>query len=381
MRSIFNPFSILFSIVLVVVLVGVAEWLARRNFSLESEMNKNYLQILALEKIPNRAGWLKQLVSQGSPAPQKYYDFHVHAFKPFSQPDLGFSDYFSARRTPASTPLGASKSIVWLFGGSTLQNLDTPDSLTIVNQFALNLKNAGKKVTVQNFGVGGFPISMELTKFADLLRRVPANERPQTVVFYDGFNEMGCGLYNGAGNLSGSLRSKMTTMVEGNYGRLALYGASNWLKTKSILWRKHFATKMEYRIFDYLKKDSTLSQPKNFDKTVSIYIENTKMIEAICGVYQIKPFFILQPMIHTKKPLTAFELGIYNALEKDWKVFAANFYKELPTKMQGNANFYDISTVLNNRTHNDFFDEGHTAPYTPRIIGKKIFDIVNQSVE
>jgi hypothetical protein len=219
---------------------------------------------------------------------------------------------------------------------------------------------------------------MELTKFTDLLRRVPPNERPQTVVFYDGFNEIGCGFYNGAGNLSASLRAKLGTLVTGKYGNMAIYSASNWLKERSMLWRRYFAKKVEYRVFDYLKEDPNLKSAENLQKTTDIYVENIKMIEAICSAYNIKPYFFLQPMLHTKMPRTPFEEKILNNLGTDWNKFGLDFYTKTAKKMAGNPNFYDLSTILNNRTNNDYYDQGHTAPYTPRVIGKKIFEVMNK---
>jgi len=123
----------------------------------------------------------------------KYHDFHLYSLAPYTSQTVTFTDFFSARRSPDSSPRSEASEIIWMFGGSTMQNLETTDELTIANQMAVRLKAFGVSANVQNFGTGSFQSSMELIKFQDLLRRVPPEMRPTYAVFYDGYNDAQCG--------------------------------------------------------------------------------------------------------------------------------------------------------------------------------------------
>ena len=105
--------------------------------------------------------------------------------------------------------------------------METVDRLTIANQLALNLKKNNIKATVVNFGVGGFQSSLESIKFQDLLRRVDKRERPDIVIFYDGFNDAGQAFVFEAGTMQEDLSKKMEALVTGNYGKLAIYSILN----------------------------------------------------------------------------------------------------------------------------------------------------------
>ncbi|MCK4788749.1 MAG: hypothetical protein KAV87_33715, partial [Desulfobacteraceae bacterium] len=118
----------------------------------------------------------------------KYYDYYLYAIAPYQSQTATFTKYFSARSVPDSYPLGEGAIIVWLFGGSTMQNLETIDKFTIANSLACNLRKSGIKASFLNFGTGGFQSSLESIKFQDLLRRTSFSERPDVVIFYDGVN-------------------------------------------------------------------------------------------------------------------------------------------------------------------------------------------------
>ena len=82
---------------------------------------------------------------------------------------------YPSRLVPASLPVTSGSQehpVVWLFGGSTMAEVTTTDTLSIANQTALELKRSGKPAVVVNFGMGGFQSTQELIKFTDLLRRV-----------------------------------------------------------------------------------------------------------------------------------------------------------------------------------------------------------------
>lgn len=88
---------------------------------------------------------------------------------------------------PDGVPPGATKKTVWMFGGSTMWGSGAVDWETIPSQLNKALFAAGVYAEVINFGETGFVTSQELVF---LLRLLSERERPDLVIFYDGFNDV-----------------------------------------------------------------------------------------------------------------------------------------------------------------------------------------------
>lgn len=76
---------------------------------------------------------LDELIGDNQKTFTRYYDEFIYATAPVSLTHVNFTDYYSARLTPNSVPLSDAKNIVWTFGGSTMENRETTDELTIAN--------------------------------------------------------------------------------------------------------------------------------------------------------------------------------------------------------------------------------------------------------
>jgi len=308
-----------------------------------------------------------------------YYDYHIFANAPFSTETMKFTSYYSARNVPDSMPIGEGDVTIWIFGGSTMQNCETVDRLTIANQLALNLKKNNIKATVVNFGVGGFQSSLESIKFQDLLRRVDKKERPDIVIFYDGFNDAGQAFVFEAGTMQEDLSKKMEALVTGSWGKLAIYSTLNFIGKHSYYWKNRLSYKISTKVL--FGEEIIKNNNDNLLKAVDIYAANTRMISGICKEFDINPIFALQPMVYTKKNLTEFERKVYNRPNsQDTINFMKRFYEITRKKMNKYDDFYDMSDVLNDSKRNDFYDLGHTGPYTGITTGYKLFEIVKKTL-
>lgn len=102
------------------------------------------------------------------------------------------------------------------------------------------------------------------------------------------------------------------------------------------------------------------------------------MIQATCKVFKIRCFFVLQPLIVTKKPLTQLEQEVLNELEghprfgSEGTQFVLEFYERVIQEFADNEHFIDASHILDGRTQSDFYDLGHTGAQTPPIMAEKI---------
>jgi hypothetical protein len=115
----------------------------------------------------------------------------------------------------------------------------------------------------------------------------------------------------------------------------------------------------------------------DYEKAVDVYIRNTKLIRAISKEFGVRPVFVLQPMIFTKKVLTAFEESVLRdvvEVNKPHADYMKGFYRAVKMHMANYGDFIDLTNVLDGSGETDFIDHGHTGPASGIIIGKALYD-------
>jgi hypothetical protein len=306
----------------------------------------------------------------------KYYQEFLYASEPFQSAHLNYTDYYSSPRlVPDSAPLTEAENIIWTFGGSTMQNEETTDDLTIANTLAKIFNRTLGPTSVKNFGVGAFFSSYELIKFQKLLREVPESELPTMVIFYDGYNDSVFSFLYGAGSMVRHLSLKLQALVEHKDLSLSLYSFSRMLSSLSRFWERTGHRFIEFKLFP---PATPHSDDYNLESAIRVYTSNIKMIAAICEVFDIECFFVLQPLIATKYPLTDLEKQILENLKigPEGVRYVQKFYDEVRKKMTGNGHFIDASYIMNGRMRSDFYDIGHTSAETSPVIGQKIANMI-----
>lgn len=298
-----------------------------------------------------------------------YADYQLYAHAAVSTENLTITDYHSSRRTPASVARADADTIVWIFGGSTMQNFETTDELSIANTIAKVFLADGLKPRVENFGLGSFQSSLELVQFSRLLARVPKRERPAVAIFYDGFNDANHGYAFGAGAVQRDLSEKLATLVEHRYGIAAAYAASAWLAQYSTAWTALVHNRLQVYLFARYWPDPSEG---NIARTVDVYLNNIATTRAVCQTYMVRCFFVLQPLVLTKVPLSAEERIAFNELPPSQITFIRAFYEQVRAKLGVERDFIDASQVLDGRTADDFYDLGHTGALTSPVIGEAV---------
>ncbi len=134
-------------------------------------------------ELPNYASleWAKQFFAEYNGLPSKYFDFIGWRRKAFKGKTItidesGYRRYFSE----ISSDLKSSK--IWFFGGSAMWGTGARDNETIP---AFVQKFSGK--TTFNFGETGYVAHQSLNL---LMKAYLEGGKPETVVFYDGVNEV-----------------------------------------------------------------------------------------------------------------------------------------------------------------------------------------------
>jgi hypothetical protein len=373
--------KILYGILILLVIGLLAEVSIRVLAPSSMPLHPNYV------KISRGFADLDALIrdNQNAHTAPKYYEEFLYSVAPVTTDYVTFTDYYSARLTPDSVPLAAAQHIVWTFGGSTMENRETTDTLTIANTLAKEFNESLGPTHVKNFGTVSFFSSLELIKFQKLLREVPDSERPTIAIFYDGYNDAIHGYLFGAGRMQSDLSQKLQALVENRYFVNLLYATSNLIKSVSRIWELTGARLVEVSLFS-----STCGTPvvpgclrprdddANLDAAIRAYISNFRMIHATCREFEIRCFFILQPLIAIKRPLTPFEQKVLDGLKIGPRGigFVRKFYANVIEELASHRSFIDASQILNDRTVPDFYDIGHTGPESAPVIGERLARIL-----
>jgi lysophospholipase L1-like esterase len=98
-----------------------------------------------------------------------------------------YTNFVDGARVSYEPASEGKKLVVWFFGASALFGAGQRDGYTIPSQFARIAEGAGIPVVVRNFGRPATSSWQELELFE---QRVGHGEKPDFVVFYDGFNDL-----------------------------------------------------------------------------------------------------------------------------------------------------------------------------------------------
>lgn len=312
---------------------------------------------------------LRRDVAECGGSGPKYYEYFLFSAPPCATETVNVSDFFSSRRTPTSEPADAAELIVWVFGGSTLQEYQTTDERSIANAIARTIVAAGIGVRVENFGVPTFQSSLELIKFMTLAARVPAELLPDLVVFYDGYNDANHGYYFGAGNMQNDLSAKLAALVEQKAGTLFLYGGSTGLSNFSTFWKTHVHRRLERALFH---DPDPQPDEANLRRAVEIYVRNTRLAGGMCAAIKARCFFVLQPLIATKTPLGPREGQVIADMKPSLIEFARRFYELATAELSKSPDFIDASAVLDGDPADVFHDLGHVSAFGVPAVGEFI---------
>ncbi len=368
--------KILYVLILALSCVLILEIVARLSAPDHPWLNARYVELSKdyehLEDLVDDVGW-------GPGTPPKYYDEFLYSASPLTSTHLNYTDYYSSRFTPASVPLSEATEIVWAFGGSTLENSETTDSLTIANIWARLLNRFRGPTHVKNFGTGGFFSSYEMIKFQRLLREVPNDELPTIAIFFDGYNDTVNGFQYGAGHLQRDLSLKLRALVERRRYALWAYATSEILARWSVLWSRTAKRIVDHVLFPMGEPNRGA---QNLSDAIRIYVSNVKMLRGACDALEIRCFFVLQPLLVTKRPLSPPEQEVLESLiahprfGMDGVTFVRTFYAHVAEQLAYEEGFIDASGVLDGRVHADFYDIGHVGALSPPIIGERVGSMI-----
>lgn len=305
----------------------------------------------------------------------EYHDYYLYGIRPRMLATSTFTPFFGDRPCPSSVADSEARRRVWFFGGSTMMNLETTDERTIANNAIKRLNESGLDAVGHNFGMGTFQSCLELNKFQEILRRVPPSERPTIVVFYDGFNDANCGFHFGAGRMQSDISGRLRMLIEHRHWDMVRVGVVEGLLEDSRFYQDYGRWLATQRAsLAGVRNDASV---ENLDQTVAVYLDNIAMTRGICREFGIRPLFALQPLIVTKQGRTSDEDEIYQSLTAGGLAgFVESFYAKAREALVDRVDYVDLSHVLDHDGRTDFYDLGHTGPYTGANIGSALGDAI-----
>ena len=189
---------------------------------------------------------------------------------------------------------------IWVFGGSTVYGDGVPDWATIPSYLSSMLNTDGHRcVEVTNFGVEGYVSNQEMMLLEESLKR---GGRPDSVIFYDGFNDSFVGVVDPADPFAHAGLTRIKLGVE-NHARNKL----------SFLYDSYLVT-MTRIVIDHFHRSHHPGGPvhANLDAlasaTVANYEGNLTMARLLSTAYHFDFRAFWQPFLfYGDKPLHPFE--------------------------------------------------------------------------
>lgn len=268
-------------------------------------------------------------------------------------------------------------SSVYLFGGSTMFCGEVPDSLTIASQLQLLFNDHYPDTyRVENYGTTSVSTIQQLERL-ETLSTLRAGD---IVVFYDGVNDIGQGLF---------YAHPEETMIERNRRVLAdlsiFHRAMLYLSVKSDLVQLFFdpinRSEPEHLSDPAFVARLLESMKSRFGRTIREAHEFSFRNNATF-------FHFLQPHIWSDEILSDYELALmenyYIIPVGEAKSFALGYpvLREATVDLADTINSVDLSDILNDRPQGDeyFLDSAHVTHKANAMIARHIFDVIHHRI-
>jgi lysophospholipase L1-like esterase len=245
---------------------------------------------------------------------------------------------------------------IWVFGASTTWGYGTPDLATIPSYLSKKLNaEGGNCAEVINLGVDGYNTNKELVY---LIQQLKSGERPDTVIFYDGYADA----Y--VGTLGPGIPS-----THWDYDEIKAKQESGIWNWPNLVKRSYFLT--------FLNKLMSRSHPQGVHSdqdlaarvraTTDNYELNLHLARLLAKEYGFDAYFFWQPyVLYGKKPLVPFEQSMWD----DKAIYAV--YEEAGRRAAETGNFVFLGRIFDQVKAPIYIDSVHLGPLGNEIIAGTI---------
>lgn len=188
---------------------------------------------------------------------------------------------------------------VWVFGGSTVFGIGTPDSATIPSYLSRELNtDPSACLDVINLGAEGYVTNQEAIL---LMQQLKAGRQPDIAVFYDGVNESLVGGFSPGIPTEhwefAMIKARFESPAATRLGCLKLLYSAQLVKVLMEIFRPEDGTEIS---------DGELTV--RAQATLQNYEANLRLVQILARAYGFKAYFFWQPVLaYGDKPLVPFE--------------------------------------------------------------------------
>ncbi|MBF0292302.1 MAG: hypothetical protein HQK86_09110 [Nitrospinae bacterium] len=344
---------------------------------------KSTIEFLKQQGVEEPGVFLDEVVelfySKGGPRFHPYRWFYLkpsHVGKYHSTDKYGFRNKIDAENS--------EKAVIAFYGGSTMYSTVTMEKDSLPRLIAPYLD--ANKIRPVNFGMGWYDSSAEMMTFIETTR---VNKNIKYAVFLDGVNDVARYIERlQSGNdepiydiwgfplKTQGLCLGLSHTYKAGWGMCDDGGSFPY--SWSMLQKYAGITKKENDKINYDEAAGTIA---------SIYINNMETVRHLAVQAGVKPIFLLQPQIFSKKKRTPAEENIRMAMLNK-EVDVERLYKESYSKIISLANerklpFYDVSGAFDDLDENGihFNDFCHVDAVGNKALAKAIADVLRHEVE
>ena len=266
---------------------------------------------------------------------------------------------------------------VWVFGGSTVYGIGTPDWATIPSYLARELNTDPTAcIEVTNLGVEGYVTNQEEILLSQQLK---AARKPDIAIFYDGVNESLVGGFSpGIPTAHWNFEMIKTRVENGADSKQVLLNYSHLFQLTRVLLESYGQNGIP-RISDGELAARAQATLKNYEA-------NLRLVHILASAYGFKTYFFWQPVLAWgAKPLVPFEQELKEARSQELggRVHAGlrAVYQEAETRSAASESFIFLGHVFDKIQGPIYIDEFHLDPHGNQIIAHAIAQAVHPDLQ
>lgn len=278
----------------------------------------------------------------------------------------------NGERVTAFTP-AKHENTVFVFGGSTIYSLETPDEYTVPSQLQLlfNKFYPGRYI-VRNMGIISFTTTQQLR----LLKTVNDIKKGDIVIFYDGVNEVFLNIFYA------NPHSSMVKVAKQNLDTLSWIFKFTVMLSERFYFARLFLNPVDYGIPKHLGDDTFINKMAELSKQefAQNIIEAYKYSTEKGAVF----FHFLQPQFYADDFYTEYEKELKKnkylmpgGVEESFKKGYPHL-KKVTVELGSSINSYDLSGIFDGHRDGDeyFLDSVHVNHTGNRVAAENIFRII-----
>ncbi len=283
------------------------------------------------------------------------------------------------RQTPgAECQVGAYK--VFTFGGSTMLGWGSPDWGTIAAYLQTGLADRRKgPVCVVNLAEDGFVSTQSLVA---LMLQLQSGNIPDTVIFYDGVNDVLAAYESGQPGSHVTLAKIASKYENPEHPLIQWFKSSRQYALVENLVQKLQRNGQENG--QRLPKYQTVEIDADYlaDSVTEVYLSNYEIMGALAQEYGFEYFFFLQPHLAVdKKALTQEEQIIKSRMDPALARLAKAVYENIALAATNYENLWYIANVFDEEETQIWFDEwGHVTPEGNRLVAWEMLAVIESKL-